>query len=51
MPGTELTIENGEVRDADEPRKYYACPHCDAVRGTEAGIETHLDLKHSEAGS
>jgi len=53
MPGTKLTIENGEVRDAeadgDAPRKFYACPHCDAVRGTREGMETHLDLKHSGA--
>ncbi|MEF8887325.1 MAG: hypothetical protein V5A30_05915 [Haloarculaceae archaeon] len=49
----ELTIENGEVRDAeadeDAPRKFYACAHCDAVRGTREGMATHLDLKHAEA--
>jgi hypothetical protein len=51
MPGKRLTVEDGEVReaDADAPRKFYACPHCDAVRGTEEGMETHIDTKHSEA--
>lgn len=27
--------------------KYYPCPHCDAVRGTEEGLQTHIRLKHS----
>jgi uncharacterized C2H2 Zn-finger protein len=46
MPGKELTVEDGEVRDT---RKYYPCPHCDAVRGTEEGRDRHVELKHSEA--
>lgn len=59
MPGKELIIDNGEVREADReadrevdpeaPRKFYRCPYCDAVRGTAAGMETHLETKHSEA--
>jgi len=51
MPGKELTVKDGEVREADAepPRKFYACPHCDAVRGTEEGRDRHVELKHSEA--
>lgn len=48
MPGKELSIDNGEVRDV-EGDKYYACLHCDAVRGTAEGMETHLEIKHSDA--
>lgn len=32
----------------DTPRKYYPCEHCDAIRATEEGLETHVELKHSE---
>jgi len=28
--------------------KFYRCPHCDAVRGTEDGVQTHVRLKHSD---
>ncbi len=50
MPGKRLTIEDGEVREADSetPRKFYLCPHCDAVRGTAEGMESHIEYKHSE---